>query len=171
MTDPVSIDSCVAKIVETDIHIHALINNAGVSLVPKYTETKTGIEMNCQTNYMGVVQLTEKLLPVLEYVLFLLLFLFVLFLLLLLCMIIHSSSISLIHYPYMCVCDYFFVDEKQLRVVCLSPPSPTPRIHPRKSITTIFSSTKKNTNASLPISARSTSSHPLPCVLPVYIQL
>ena len=67
MTDPESINACVQQIITNEIHIHALVNNAGVSMVPTYMEAKTGVEMTCQTNYMGVVQLTEKLLPILEY--------------------------------------------------------------------------------------------------------
>ena len=67
MTDPESINACVQEIITKDIHIHVLVNNAGVCMIPTYTEAKTGVEMTCQTNYMGVVQLTEKLLPVLEY--------------------------------------------------------------------------------------------------------
>ena len=67
MTDPESINACVKEIITKKIRIHTLVNNAGVSMVPNYMEAKTGVEMTCQTNYMGVVQLTEKLLPVLEY--------------------------------------------------------------------------------------------------------
>ena len=67
MTDPESINVCVQEIIAKDIHLHTLVNNAGVSMVPNYIEAKTGVEMTCQTNYMGVVQLTEKLLPILEY--------------------------------------------------------------------------------------------------------
>ena len=67
MTHTKSIHACVKKITTKIMHIHTLVNSAGVSMVPNYMEAKTGVEMTCQTNYMGVVQLTEKLLPVLEY--------------------------------------------------------------------------------------------------------
>lgn len=48
------------------IRFNVLINNAGVCFIPKYTEASTGQELTCQTNYFGVVQLTESLLPYLE---------------------------------------------------------------------------------------------------------
>lgn len=67
MTDPKSIDQCITTIKEQDLHIHVLVNNAGVSMIGKYTKAKTGVEMTCQTNYIGVVQLTEGLTPLLEY--------------------------------------------------------------------------------------------------------
>ena len=63
MTDPKSIHHCVEQIKAKDLHIDVLINNAGVSMVHKYMETQTGVEMTCQTNYIGVVQLTELLIP------------------------------------------------------------------------------------------------------------
>ena len=63
MTDPSSIRHCVEQIEAMDQQIDVLINNAGVSMVHKYMEAQTGIEMTCQTNYIGVVQLTELLLP------------------------------------------------------------------------------------------------------------
>lgn len=37
-------------------------------MVPTYTQANTGIELTCQTNYIGVVQLTEGLTPLLEFV-------------------------------------------------------------------------------------------------------
>ena len=63
MTDPKSIQRCVERIEAEDVHIDVLINNAGVSMVHQYIETQTGVEMTCQTNYMGVIQLTELLIP------------------------------------------------------------------------------------------------------------
>lgn len=43
-----------------------LVNNAGVCLIPHYTEASTGQELTCQTNYFGAVQLTESIIPYLE---------------------------------------------------------------------------------------------------------
>lgn len=68
MTDPKSISNCIQTIQDQGLHINTLINNAGVSMIPSYTQAKTGIELTCQTNYFGVVQLTEGLTPMLEYV-------------------------------------------------------------------------------------------------------
>ena len=63
MTDPKSIQHCVEQIDAKDLQIDVLINNAGVSMVHKYMEAQTGVEMTCQTNYIGVIQLTELLIP------------------------------------------------------------------------------------------------------------
>lgn len=66
MSDAASIRSCIETIRSQGIRFNVLVNNAGVSLIPKYTEAPTGQELTCQTNYFGVVQLTESLIPFLE---------------------------------------------------------------------------------------------------------
>ncbi|CBK21122.2 uncharacterized protein [Blastocystis hominis] len=66
MSDAASIRSCVETIRSQGIRFNVLVNNAGVSLIPNYTEAPTGQELTCQTNYFGVVQLTESLIPLLE---------------------------------------------------------------------------------------------------------
>ena len=67
MTDPKSISSLVEQIKEQNLHIHVLINNAGTGMISSYTESSTGIEITCHTNYYGVVQLTEEMTPLLLY--------------------------------------------------------------------------------------------------------
>lgn len=66
MTKPDSINNCISEIKEQNLHINVLVNNAGVSMVSHYTQASTGIELTCQTNYIGVVQLTEGLTSLLE---------------------------------------------------------------------------------------------------------
>ena len=65
LTDPDSIRNCVEEIRSKQLHIQVLVNNAGVSMVHTYIEAKTGIELTCQTNYIGVVELTDRLIPLL----------------------------------------------------------------------------------------------------------
>ena len=67
MEDPASIAKCVEAIKTQQLHIHVLVNNAGVSMVHSYVESPTGVEKTCQTNYLGLVQLTELMTPLLEY--------------------------------------------------------------------------------------------------------
>lgn len=62
-----SIAKCVEAIKTQQLHIHVLVNNAGVSMVHSYVESPTGVEKTCQTNYLGLVQLTELMTPLLEY--------------------------------------------------------------------------------------------------------
>ena len=65
MSKPSSIKACVEQIRLQDIHFNVLVNNAGISMVQTYTEASTGFELTCQTNYFGMVQLTELLVPLL----------------------------------------------------------------------------------------------------------
>ena len=67
MENPKSITDCVDTIKSQQLHINVLVNNAGVSLIHTYTESPSGVEKTCQTNYLGLVQFTELLTPLLEY--------------------------------------------------------------------------------------------------------
>ena len=67
LTDPESIRRCVDEIQSKQLHIQVLVNNAGVSMVHTYTEAPTGVELTCQTNYIGVVELTDRMIPLLLF--------------------------------------------------------------------------------------------------------
>ena len=64
-----SLDS-VAKAAEEFLKqsskLHLLINNAGVMMIPEFTLTKDGYEMQWGTNHLGHFLLTHKLLPALQ---------------------------------------------------------------------------------------------------------
>ena len=63
--DLASLDSVrkfAAKILEEELHINILINNAGVMAIPKRTLTQDGFEMQFGTNHLGHFLLTNLLL-------------------------------------------------------------------------------------------------------------
>ena len=67
MENPKSISDCVEAVKSQQLHINVLVNNAGVSMVHTYIVSPTGVEKTCQTNYLGLVQFTELMTPLLEY--------------------------------------------------------------------------------------------------------
>lgn len=64
LTDIYSVAACAEKIKVKYNHLHLLINNAGV-MVPPFTKTQQGFELQIGTNHLGHFALTGQLLPLL----------------------------------------------------------------------------------------------------------
>ena len=64
LTDLHSVKACADEIKDTHTNLDLLINNAGV-MVPPFTKTKQGFELQMGTNHLGHFALTGHLLPLL----------------------------------------------------------------------------------------------------------
>ena len=64
LTDLQSVNACAAEINDKYKQIDLLINNAGV-MVPPFTKTRQGFELQMGTNHLGHFALTGQLLPLL----------------------------------------------------------------------------------------------------------
>ncbi|MDR1939285.1 MAG: SDR family NAD(P)-dependent oxidoreductase [Clostridiales bacterium] len=62
---PETIDAAAQKVLDRDIPIHILVNNAGIIGIPR-TLDKRGIEYHFATNHLGHFQLTARLFPALK---------------------------------------------------------------------------------------------------------
>lgn len=64
LTDLHSVSACAAEVLEKYTRLDILINNAGV-MVPPFSRTKQGFELQIGTNHLGHFALTGRLLPLL----------------------------------------------------------------------------------------------------------
>jgi NAD(P)-dependent dehydrogenase (short-subunit alcohol dehydrogenase family) len=65
LADLSSVESFVSEFKEKHKNLHILINNAGV-MIPPYSKTKDGFELQMGTNHLGHFALTLKLLDIIE---------------------------------------------------------------------------------------------------------
>eukprot|EP00164_Ancoracysta_twista_P014313 GFYU01023268.1.p1 GENE.GFYU01023268.1~~GFYU01023268.1.p1 ORF type:complete len:323 (+),score=39.61 GFYU01023268.1:46-1014(+) len=63
LSDLVSVKECAETFISMNLPLHCLINNAGVMMIPHYTETKDGFESQIGVNHLGHFYLTELLMP------------------------------------------------------------------------------------------------------------
>ena len=61
-----SVASCADRVLKAEPKLDLLINNAGVMMPPKRTETADGFELQFGTNHLGHFALTLRLLPLLR---------------------------------------------------------------------------------------------------------
>lgn len=60
-----SVRECAKEILDQELHLHLLINNAGIMLCPK-AETEDGFELQMGTNHFGHFLFTMLLLPLVQ---------------------------------------------------------------------------------------------------------
>jgi NAD(P)-dependent dehydrogenase (short-subunit alcohol dehydrogenase family) len=65
LADLSSVEACAARVASEHGHLDLLINNAGV-MVPPFSRTKQGFELQFGTNHLGHFALTGRLLPLIK---------------------------------------------------------------------------------------------------------
>jgi NAD(P)-dependent dehydrogenase (short-subunit alcohol dehydrogenase family) len=65
LSDLESVEACATKVASEHGHLDLLINNAGV-MIPPFSRTKQGFELQFGTNHLGHFALTGRLLPLIK---------------------------------------------------------------------------------------------------------